>query len=97
MELVLKLLYYPALGLTGLINVVACCLVMYDAKSNTHARLFALACIVAVMAILYKAYVLGEQQHKWGMGLGVILLAWLAWILIVVIGFFTYKGPINWQ
>lgn len=46
---------------------------------------------------LYWAFKLGYQQEKYLAGLGALAAVALGCGLIVLVAFFTYKGPMNWQ
>lgn len=86
MDFIQKLIYYCLLFGTAVLSMFY----IYEAffKRNVGVNVpymkecFGVASIF-VLAVLYKAYQTGELQEKFTVGIGIIVLSWLFWALVL--------------
>jgi hypothetical protein len=98
MAFLLKIAFYAGFSLTVLLALFFGLAYLFDAKpKSTHALVVFAVMAIAVLACLYQAFRFGHQQAQWGLGLALVVAAVAAWGVIALIGFATYRGPINWK
>lgn len=98
MTFLLKIAFYALLCICSLISLFFLTAALFDNKpgSNLREKVSLTLAAVSALGLLYWAFRLGHQQGQWGYGLGVIVLAALAFGLIMLIGMLTAKN-IHWQ
>lgn len=87
----LKTIYYILFGLLGLLGVYFVITSFFGRFSiwgapEGYSKMILLLAAVAGSFLLYRAYLLGEKQGRWGAGLGMVLLALLAFEGIITLG-----------
>jgi hypothetical protein len=93
----LKVLYYAVFGFVALLGAwfVVTSLFgnfrLWDGNP-LYSKLFLLVAAAAAVRLLFWAYALGEQQGRWGAGLGVVVLSMVVFQVIMVVGAFVLRG-----
>lgn len=97
MAFLVKIAYYALFALSAIVGVFYFIVSLFNAQPNSGLReriIMFLASGVA-LGLLYWAFRLGHQQQQWGAGLGAVVAAIFAFLVIMLVGLFT--GKIHWQ
>jgi hypothetical protein len=97
MSFFVKIIYYALFSLSSLGGLFYIVVALFDTRSASQPReriVLVIASVVA-LSLLYQAFRLGHQQQQWGAGLGMVIAAIAAFLLVMLIGLFT--GKIHWQ
>lgn len=97
MTFFVKIIYYALFCICGLGGVFFIIAGLFDSASGTRSRERVVSVIASVIALglLYQAFRLGHQQQQWGAGLGMVVAAVFAFLLVMLVGMFT--GKMHWQ
>jgi O-antigen/teichoic acid export membrane protein len=102
MNLLLKLIFYAALAINGLIGLFYFTMTFFSilfppgpAYRRGDSLIFLAGCAV-VLALLAWAYGLAMVQGKIEFGFAVLAVSYLGWLGVLVIGFVFSKGG-TWQ
>lgn len=91
----MKVLYYVLYGIIAILGLyyVGSSLfgrfILWDANPLV-AKIVLLAATIVAARLLYWAYQLGDLQNKWLAGTGAVLLAFLAFQSIILLGAFLF-------
>lgn len=93
----MKILYYILFGIFGLLGVYFVLTSLFGRfnlwdANPLHAKIVLVVAAAVAVRLLYWAYQSGEQQGRWGAGVGVILLAVIAFQAIMLLGAITLTG-----
>lgn len=93
----MKILYYILFGFFGLLGVyfVVTSLLgrfnLWDVN-QVHAKIILLIAAAFASRLLYWAYQLGEQQSRWGAGVGIVVLAVIVFQATIFLGALALTG-----
>lgn len=94
MESLIRPIYYTLIFFTGILNVFylwsGILSITDDDQTILVKRLMGLSAI-AVIYLLYQAYLCGEVQGNFPKGIGLIVCCWGCWIFAAGIGFFILR------
>lgn len=87
----MKVVYYTLFGFFGLLGAYFVLTSLFGRfnlwdANPVHAKVVLLIAAAVAARLLYQAYLLGEQQGRWGAGLGVVLLAVVVFQAIIFLG-----------
>lgn len=98
MTFLLKIAYYASLCVCSLGSLFFIITGLFDSwpgSNQQRQRIFLLIAAIVALGLLYRAFRLGHQQQNWGAGLGMVVAAVFAFLIIMLVGIFT--GKIHWQ
>lgn len=99
MGFVLKLVYYCLLAGTFILSLFYIWEALFS-KSGTDNPFYLKQWLgfvsLIILWILYKAYLAGEVESRFGLGIKIIMLSWTLWGLLVILfyGIAKYIGKI---
>ena len=91
----MKLLFYAAFALTGLVAAFYVIVGLFDnsAPSSFRDKAFLITAALSMMAMLVWAYRVGERQGNFTTALGIVVLSWVVFLVIMAVEFFTNNRP----
>ena len=99
MAFILKLIYYCFLAGTAALSFFYIWTALFSKPGTNNPfylkQWFGIVSLF-VLAILYKAYLAGEVEARFGLGIKIIKISWALWGLIVILfyGIAMYLGKI---
>ncbi|MBK7360275.1 MAG: hypothetical protein IPI45_00650 [Saprospiraceae bacterium] len=99
MAFILKLIYYCLLAGTAALSFFYIWTALFSKPGTNNPfylkQWFGIVSLF-VLAILYKAYLAGEVEARFGLGIKIIMISWALWGLIVILfyGIAKYLGKI---
>lgn len=93
----MKTLYYILFGFFGLLGVYFVLTSLFGRfnlwdANPLHAKIVLVVAAAVAARLLYWAYQLGEQQGRWGAGVGVVLLAVIVFQATIFLGALALTG-----
>lgn len=93
----LRIPYYVLLVLTSLFGVLYLVLPVIDhrptrARNPRYEKGMIMLASVLMLALAAWAFRVGHQQGAWLRGIGFIVLAWVTWVVVFVVGVLTTDG-----